>query len=192
MVALAKLPLRMTVDEFLAWDSGDDLHYELVDGTPRAMAPTTTIHGALQSELGRLIGNHLRESGRTCRVITNAGVKPNVLSAHNVRIPGLAVTCAPLALQQSILPEPILIIEILSPSNQADTWSNVWAYTSIPGLQEILILHSDKVSAEVLRRARDGTWPERTDTVTEGALTLASIDLPLPIAELHAGKPLAR
>ena len=29
----------MSVEEFLNWDSGDELKYELVDGEPRALAP---------------------------------------------------------------------------------------------------------------------------------------------------------
>ena len=37
MVVLAKISARMSVDEFLNWDSGDALRYELVDGEPRAM-----------------------------------------------------------------------------------------------------------------------------------------------------------
>jgi hypothetical protein len=39
MVVLAKIPVRMTVDEFLKWDSEDGARYELVDGEPRALAP---------------------------------------------------------------------------------------------------------------------------------------------------------
>jgi Uma2 family endonuclease len=39
MPVVAKIPIRMTVDEFLKWDSGDALRYELADGEPRAMAP---------------------------------------------------------------------------------------------------------------------------------------------------------
>src|SRR5689334_18744953 len=31
---------------------------------------------------------------------------------------------------QIALPEPLLIVEILSPSNEAATWENVWAYVS--------------------------------------------------------------
>jgi hypothetical protein len=33
MVALAKIPVRMTVGEFLSWDSDDGLRYELVDAS---------------------------------------------------------------------------------------------------------------------------------------------------------------
>ena len=93
------------------------------------MAPASTIHGFLQNELGRLIGNHLREGGGGCEVVANPGVVPHVLSDQNIRIPDLAVTCSPLLAGQSTLPDPVLLIEILSPRNQAKTWTNVWART---------------------------------------------------------------
>src|SRR5207253_6202794 len=111
MVVLAKIPVRMSVGEFLKWDSDDGRRYELVDGEPRAMAPASTIHGFLQNELGRLIGNHLRDKATGCDVVGNPGVIPRLLSEHNVRIPDRGMTCSPLAVGQSTLPNPILLIE---------------------------------------------------------------------------------
>jgi Uma2 family endonuclease len=186
MVALAKMPIRMSVDEFLKWDSQDDLRYELVDGEPRAMAPASTVHGFLQNELGRLIGNHLREKASGCEVVANPGIVPRLLSEHNVRIPDLAVTCSPLAAGQATLPDPVLVIEILSPSNQAKTWTNVWAYTSIPSVQEILVLCADRMAADLLRRSRQGEWPERTTVITDGNLVLESIGFSVALAELYS------
>ena len=81
MSAYAKLSVPMAVRDFLRWESGDGLRYELVDGEPRAMAPASTVHGFLQSELGRLIGNHLRERRSGCGVLANPGVIPRLLSA---------------------------------------------------------------------------------------------------------------
>lgn len=71
------------------------------------------------------------------------------------------MTCNPDDPTERLLHEPVLIVEILSPSNEAETWSNVWAYTTIPSVQEILILTSLEISAELLRRAADGQWPQR-------------------------------
>jgi Uma2 family endonuclease len=192
MAVLAKIPVRMTVDEFLAWDSGDDCRYELVDGEPRAMAPASTVHGFLQNELGRLIGNHLREAAPGCDVVANPGIVPRLLSEHNVRIPDLAVTCSPLAAGQATLPDPVLLIEILSPSNQAKTWTNVWAYTSIPSVREILVLRADRIAAELLRRSPQGEWPERPIAMTEGDLVLESIDFRVALADLYARTGLQR
>jgi Uma2 family endonuclease len=185
MTALAKIPVRMTVDEFLRWDSGDD-RYELVDGEPHAMAPTSNTHGLLLGELGGLIRNHLRSQGSHCDVIINPGVVPHLLSDHNFRIPDLAVTCAAVPPGPKTLPDPVLIVEILSPGNQAKTWANVWAYTSIPGLREILVLRSDRVAVELLRRSPSGEWPSRTADVADGELELQSIGFRLSLADLYA------
>jgi Uma2 family endonuclease len=73
MVALAAVPVQMSVDEFLAWAPGAGERWQLVDGVPNAMAPASLTHGALQPEMARLMGHHLRASGSRCRVITAPG-----------------------------------------------------------------------------------------------------------------------
>ena len=176
MSASAKLPPWVSVGEFLQWDSGDDRRYQLVNGVPHAMAPTSNTHGLLQNELGRLIGNHLRERRSACEVITAPGVVPHLLSDHNFRIPDLAVTCAPVLPGPNTLSDPVLIVEILSPSNQAETWTNVWAYTTIPSIREILIVHSTAICADLLRRDAEGNWPERALTIDEGARRTAATE----------------
>ena len=186
MLAFAKVPIRMTVAEFLKWDSQDDLRYELVDGEPRAMAPASTVHGFLQNEIGALIRNHLREKASGCEVVANPGIVPRLLSDHNVRIPDLAVTCSPLVVGQATLSDPVLLIEILSPSNQAKTWTNVWAYTSILSVQKILVLRADRIAAELLRRSPQGEWPDRPIAIIEGDLVLESIGFRVAMADLYA------
>ncbi len=191
MVALPKLAARMSVRDFLAWEPADGLRYELVDGEPRAMAPAGTIHGFLQGRLAALLTAYLDRDERRCSVVVAPGVIPHLLSAHNVRVPDLGVTCSPLQPGQSTLPDPVLLIEILSPSNQADTWSNVWAYTSIPSVQEILILHSTRIAAAVLRRSRQGAWPEQPEELHDGELMLTSIGFRMSLAELYVRTGLA-
>lgn len=185
MSAVAQLSVRMSVRDFLAWEPGDGSRYELVDGEPRAMAPAGTIHGFLQNELGSLIRNHLRGRGGGCEVVANPGVIPHLLSTHNVRVPDLGVTCSPLVPGQATLPDPVLLIEILSPSNQANTWSNVRSYTSIPSVQEILVLDSSRVAAEVFRRSVQGAWPDQPEALREGDLVLTSIGFRVGLAELY-------
>ena len=191
MSAAAKIPVRMTVEQFLNWDPGDGRRWQLLDGEPRAMAPANRTHGALQGELGRLIGNHLRASASPCSVVVTPGVVPRILAAHNVRVPDLAVTCSGYQREESTLADPGLIVEILSLSNQADTWANVWAYTSIPSVREILILRSDAIAAELLRRGSDGLWPEHTVAITDGDLVLESISFRVPLREAYATTRLA-
>ncbi len=191
MVALAKVPLRMTVDEFLRWDPGDDGRYELVDGEPRAMAPASPLHGVLQGRLARILGNHVETLSNGCQVVIAPGVAPKRFSTHNARVPDLAVTCSPVLPDQSILANPVLLVDMLSPTNQAKTRANVWAYTSIPSVREILVLHADRIAAELLRRAPDGEWPDEPAKIADGAVELESIGFRLVLAELYARTGLA-
>ena len=115
----------MTVEDFFAWDSKDGLVYELVDGVPRAIVPTPVMHGFLHAELNGRIGNHLREVRSDCHVLMNVGVIPRLFPAYNVRVPDLSITCAPIRLGQATVPDPLLLVEILSASDRAKTWSNV-------------------------------------------------------------------
>ncbi len=191
MVAAAKTPVRMTVDEFLNWDSGDGLTWQLVDGEPQAMAPAQTNHAALQNELGRLIGNHFVANGSPCSALSTPGVTPSVRSRSNVRIPDIAVRCSE-PQQESAITDPVLIVEILSPSNQTETWSNVWTYITIPSLREVLVLYSVSIGAEILRRRPDGTWPQEAETILDGDLILDSIGFRVPLADIYRTTPLRR
>ena len=175
----------MSVDEFLAWDPGDGRFWQLVDGEPQAMAPANRTHGTLQAELAAVIRDHLQHQGSPCTVVVTPGIVPHVQASRNVRIPDLAVTCSGYDTEESVLADPILVIEILSPSNQSETWANVWAYTSIPSVREILVLRTVTVGAEMLRRGPDGSWPREPERIGDGALVLESIALRSPFSDLY-------
>jgi Uma2 family endonuclease len=175
MVVLAKVPVWMSVEEFLNWDSHDALKYELVDGEPHAMAPANRTHGMSSGPVGHADQQPSGSRRARLQLGCRTRVVPRLLPDHNVRVPDLAVTCAPYQTEEAVLTDPVLLIEILSPSNQAKTWTNVWAYTSIPSVREILILRADRIAAELLRRSPQGEWPERPVASTEGEVVLESI-----------------
>ena len=90
------------------------------------------------------------------------------------------------------MPDPILLIEILSPSNGRDTWNNIAHYATVPSVTEILIVDSTKVAAECLRRQPDGSWPQSSEEVTpDGTIRLASVELDIPMAEVYRNTHLA-
>jgi len=171
-----KFPARMNVAEFMDWCPDDGQTWQLVDGEPMAMAPASTTHARIQAEIGALLRNHLLERGSTCDVLMTPGVTPHLERAHNVRVPDIGVSCSNGADDGSLLSEPVLLIEILSPSNHRETWANVWAYASISSVREILVVSSVSIGAEILRRRPDGSWPEQPEIISAGDLRLESID----------------
>jgi Uma2 family endonuclease len=191
MALARRIPDLMTVAEFLQWDSPGGYLWQLVDGVPVAMAPPAPLHGTIQNETGRLIGNHLIARSSPCTAITTPGVIPPLQSDRNFLIPDLAVTCSSADMAGKALHDPILIIEILSPSNHAETWRNVSAYMTIPALHEILVIRTASVGVDLLRRGGDGSWPDRPLAITAGTFTLASIDISLPVSALYRGTGMA-
>ena len=185
MDGLAKSPARMTVAEFLPWADATPGRWELVDGEPRPVTPPLNKHALLCAEVSRLLGNHLAEHRPECSLFVEAGVIPSFLAAINMRQPEIVVSCTPSDTEGRGVQAPILIVEILSPSNQAETWSNVWAYTSIDGLHEVLVLRADRVEAMTLRRHGSGGWPSKPDTVTRGDLVLDSVGFRADLATLY-------
>jgi len=155
------------------------------------MALATEPHGAIQAELGALIRNHLLDVGSRCGVIAEPGVVPRIRAADNFRIPDLAVTCAPPA-NERLLSDPVVLVEILSPSNADETWANVWAYTTIPSVTEIVVISSSEITAQFLYRAADGSWPEQAEQIGRGdELVLPSIGFRLPLIAAYRTTTLA-
>ena len=189
-----KQPNLMTVAEFLTWPGdGTGRTYELVDGEVRAQDPGSDAHGTVDANLISFIHNHLKAHRPHCRVVSQGGIAPRLRANWNYRVPELAVTCIPNRADVHMTPEPLLLIEVLSPSNRRDTWSNVPLYASVPSVMEILLVESEEISAELLRRRSDGSWPEDAESFGPGStIRLESIGLDLQMAEIYAGTHLAR
>ncbi len=180
-------PASMTVPEFLAWRPPDGTdRWELIEGAPRAMAPASFLQRAIQSEARRLIADRLAVSRPSCRVVTAPGIQPKVRADWNIRIPDLAVTNAVLDAEDRLLHEPLVVVEILSTSNTARTWANVWTYATIPSVWDILVLHTADIGADLLHREDDRMWPDNPKALSLGDdVTLESIDFTAQIAAFY-------
>lgn len=182
----------MTVQEFLDWDGGGLLgKLELINGEVRAMSPASGTHAIIQGNLAYLIGAHLRASSKPCRVGTEAPVVPRLHANDNVRAPDLAVTCSS-ETSGKTFPDPVLIIEVLSPSNHRETWESIIACATIPTLSEIAVIDSERRHVEVYRKDAQGAWPKDPEIVADdGVLRLESIEAGLPVAEIYSGTHLS-
>lgn len=178
----------MTVDEFLDWEDGTDTRYELVDGCIVAMAPPAPPHGVIAVRLGGAIDVALR-SRRPCIVQSEAGiVRPD--RDDSCYVADLAVTCEPLQVEDRLIRSPVLIVEILSPTTAShDRQRKVADYRQIASVHEILLIDSQTVFAEVLRREGE-YWVTKIVQGPAATLTLSSVPVSILMAELYEGIPL--
>ena len=77
-----------------------------------------------------------------CVALTNPGVVPAFQASRNFYIPDVAVTCSESDTDPAALHHPALAIEILSPSNHAETWRNIRAHMLIDSVREILVIYT--------------------------------------------------
>jgi len=194
MATLRKPPaVRMSLAEFLIWEPGDPSvrAWRLIDGEPVAMAPGNDANGAIQAEFAALLRNHLLDRGSSCRVATESGSVPRLRSDCNYRIPDIGVTRAPPS-AGLMLPEPMLLIETLSPGNEVETSVNVWTYASIPTVAEILVIQSTRIGAQLLRRGPDGQWPDQPVSMgPDDPISLTSVDFRAPLRSIYRTTVLA-
>ena len=173
---------RVTLDAFLAFEGEGDTRYQLVRGVITAMAPAQLAHGRMVARLARLIGNQLR---LPCEPIIEAGVKP----AHRDDTfwqADLAVTCTPTEPGQVYLSDPVLVVEVLSPSTESvDRTLKLRDYFRMPSVADVLLVDTRIVKLEHWRRARDRwlVWGPG-DT-----LTIPDLGIALAVDELYADIP---
>jgi Uma2 family endonuclease len=173
-------PKQMTLTEFLEWDDGTDRRYELLDGIPMMMAPSLEAHGEIAVALGAEIRARLQPP---CRVISEAGVLiPDRPDTYYIA--DQAVTCAPREPGRRMVVEPVLLVEILSPSTgQVDRWRKVADYRTIQSMREILVVFSDERRVELQRRTSDGWRVE--DLIGKAEIELSCCYGPIPLDAIY-------
>ena len=173
--------LRMTLAEFLDWDDGTDTRYELIDGEVVAMAPPRDAHGTIVMNLGLALAPSFKAPRR---IVAGAGIT-RAERDDSFYVADLAVTCDEPASQRAFLPEPRLIIEVLSRSTAAhDRGRKGEDYRRIASVQEILFGSSDERRA-VLWRREARRWVIE-DFIGEASVRLTSVDALIPLSAVYA------
>ena len=177
-------PHFMTVDDFLDSESTDGRSYDLLDGRVVAMAPTTSAHQILVVRLARYLDEALDERP-DCSARAEA---PIVIPDREgvVHHADLAVTCSGHAPGQRRTPDPVVILEILSPSTEAhDRRVKMPDYRNLPTVQEIVLVAQDQLYCEVHRRFDESRWQTDLLRTPESFLRLASIEFSQPLSALY-------
>ncbi len=185
MITSPQQPLKMTVEEYLEWESQQEVRHEYVNGELFAMTGGTIPHNDIALNLYTALRPHLRTRG--CRVNVS-DVKVEVSPTSPYYYPDLIVSCDPRDLNaRKFIQYPKLIVEVLSPSTEAkDRGEKFTYYQTMPSLQEYVLIDSEKVAVECYRRGEGRMWlyyPYRAGDV----ISLSSIEFECPIALLYEG-----
>lgn len=180
----------MSVEEFFAWQERQDELYELVDGrpVPRAMTGATQRHDRVV--VNAIAAFHAKLRGGPCRPMT-ADVATRTRD-WRVRRPDMTVDCDPMNGGSVTSNEPVLILEVLSPSTERiDTLVKVDEYKALSSLRYILFAEPGAAHVLLYARGGDGAWTDLDHTGLDTTIELPAIECSISLAELYEDVPLA-
>jgi Uma2 family endonuclease len=179
-MARATPPAPWTVDDFLAWEREQEERYEFFDGLIRMMVGGTVDHNTIACNILTVLRSQLR--GGPCRAFME-GVK--VASGAASMYPDVVVTCTSPDPKSDLLPEPVIVFEILSRSTHTFDRGQKWlAYQGIPSLQQYVLISQDELRVEIYDRQHN-SWVYQALTGPEVRLTLAVGKIELTMAEVY-------
>jgi len=180
---LAQNP-RFTCEEYLEWESRQELKHEYIDGEVFAMSGASIPHNDIVVNLTAALKTHLR--GRSCKLLLS-DVKVRVADNGPFFYPDLAVTCDPRDLKATQYVEhPSLIIEVLSDSTEAfDRGDKFRAYRRINELQEYLLISQKSKFVDLFYLSSSGIWQLHSLSQPDDFLHLGSINFEISVADLY-------
>jgi Uma2 family endonuclease len=169
----------MTLDQFLAWEERQELRYEFDGWQPVAMTGGSFAHEAIGGNLRFELQARLR--GKQC---SSLGPTMKIEVMGRIRYPDAFVFCTPPERHTTVIRDPVVVFEVLSPStSRIDRIEKLREYQATPSIRRYVILEQDSIAAMVFTR-HDEWW--EVGTLTEGqTLELPEIDISVPLAAIY-------
>lgn len=141
----------------------------------------TAIHARIKGNLYSAIRSALR--GRaSCEAFVEG---PKVIAGDNLTYPDLAVTCMPVAGKDDVVPDPVIVIEVMSRSAADYDRSGKWlGYQQLASLDQYILASQEEARVEVYLR-REHSWDYRVIAGLDGMLDLRAIEAVVPLAEIY-------
>jgi Uma2 family endonuclease len=175
---------EMDVDAFLAWADGRQGRWELRDGQPLMMAPERAAHALTKFAAQKALESGLQRAGLPCRVFPD-GMTVRITPRAAFE-PDALVACPPPAdLNTMEIPNPVVVVEVLSPSTAADDHGvKLDGYFSLPSVAHYLILDPDR--RVMIHHRRGHADAIETRVLREGKVILDPPGLEAQVAEFFA------
>lgn len=179
---------RLSVEGYLAAEDGAECRHEYIDGDLYAMTGASDRHGLIVGNLYARLRPLLR--GSPCQLFSNnMKVRLRIAEQDIFYYPDLLLSCDPSDRETYYRGRPCLLIEVLSESTaRIDRREKLFAYQTLPSLQEYLLIEQDVRAVEIHRRVR-GWAGER---VTDGGVHLDCLEIDVPLDAIYEDVPLDR
>lgn len=168
----------ITVDEYLLLERKSQIKHEYVDGNVFAMTGGNRRHNIIEGNIFAILHGFLK--GSSCYPFMEA-MKARIVEANCFYYPDIMVSCGENDEEADFIDDPVLIVEVLSPSTAAvDRREKLTNYRKLPSLCEYILVHQRKKKVELYRKEHSRSWV-RMEFGPGDTLTIKS----LPKGELN-------
>lgn len=174
---------RMSREDYMAWAEQQPAgRYERIDGVVVAMAPERVGHNICKFAAHRALRDAVRQSGLPCQVlgdrvivsVDDSDFEPDVVLHCAERLPRNAIA----------VPEPLIIVEVLSPSTSGiDRSLKLREYFRLPSLHHYLLVWPDE--SRIVRHSRTSSGPIETTLFTAGDIQLDPPGIRVPVEAFY-------
>jgi Uma2 family endonuclease len=176
----------LTLSEFLAWEERQESRWEFDGFEPVAMTGGTDAYEGVGTRLRTLLDRQLM--GKRCHV---RGPTMKVEVVGRIRYPDAVVSCTPVPRGTTVIKDPVVIFEVLSPStSRIDRIEKLREYQATGSVQRYVMLEPDSIAAtDIFRRGED--WIIRS-LIAGDTLAMPEIDVAMPLSDIYADVELAQ
>ncbi len=174
-----------TPEEYLFLERKATRKSEYLSGEILAMSGASLAHTRITLDIATELNIQLR--GQKCEVVTN-DMRVKTTPIVSYFYPDVVVFCGePLFEDETFdtLLNPVVIIEVLSPSTEAyDRGEKFEYYQQIASLKEYILVSQDKVKVQH-HRLQDTQWELEEFYALQNSLTLSSIGCSLSLRDIY-------
>src|SRR5271165_6807356 len=184
MTALPKT--RLTVDEYLAWAEQQPGRFELLDGAVVAISPEGAGHAEKKAAVHAALLAAIRSRGLACYALPDGmTVRIDDTTAYE---PDALVYCGKKLLPSAVeVPNPVVVVEVLSPSTRhIDLSAKLAGYFRLPSIAHYLIVDPEK--PRIVHHARAAGDIILTRIASEGIIKLDPPGIEFAVAEIYSSE----
>jgi len=180
---------RYTLEEYFELERTSEEKYEYFNGEVFCMSGVKRNHARIETNCVRTLGNELEARGCT---VYGGSLRVKTPSMPPYRYPDLSVVCEEPKFEEigglDALTNPILIVEVLSPSTEAyDRGDKFTYYKSIPRFREYLLIAQHRPHITHYVKQDDGRWSYEEFNDLNDTVYLETVDRELPLIEVYRG-----
>lgn len=170
-------------EEYLLIEEQAEYRSEYFNGRIYAMAGASSNHVYINFNIAGEIRSQLR--GKSCRGGTN-DMRVKIGLPDVYVYPDTIIACDPILIENNTLLNPVVIIEVLSPSTEADDRGVKFeAYKRLLSLREYILVAQDKIRCEQFIRHSDNSWKCKIYADNSDILILESVECEIALAEIY-------